>query len=385
MKTYRVSILGCGGRGSAAARAYHQHPRTQVVGLCDLVPELLTRLGGELGVAARYDDYHRMIEATEPDIVVIPTGTEFHHELSLGVLGHGVHVDVEKPLCQTLQEADEVVDLAAARGLRVAVHHQGRTGGAMRSLVAAVKQGRIGELRYLLGSGKGYYAGYGLMNIGTHMLNNMLGVAGHCRSVSAVALTDGRPVTPEDVVPAAGGMGYVVGECLTANLQFAGNVTGTLLQHRFHTMDSAAYCLEVYGSEGRLFWRTGGAWYLPTPHDVPGDEACRWQPLDMIIPDSYSESSSAAEADYGYADDFVRALDEGREHECSGVEGRHVLEIIMGIFEAGARGSRVDLPQRDRTHPLLRWRAEAGLGTPHPVPRPYGEWLQAEDRRLGRG
>src|SRR3990172_8159337 len=107
----------------------------------------------------------------------------------------------------------------------------------------------MGTERFLLGSGKGYYAGYGLMNIGTHMLNNMIGAVGHCRAVSAAVLTDGRPVTPEDVIPAAGGMGYVVGEHLTASLQFAGNLTGTLAQHRFPKVDSTAYCLEVYGTE----------------------------------------------------------------------------------------------------------------------------------------
>jgi len=381
VKTYRVAILGCRSRGTAAARAYHRHPRTEIVGLCDLVPERLATLGEELGVAARYDDYHRMIKACEPDIVAIPTGTEFHHELSVGVLEQGAHIDVEKPMCSTLAQADEVLALAGQRGLQVAVHHQGRTGVAMRSLVAAVRSGQIGELRYLLGSGKGYYGGYGLMNIGTHMLNNMLGVAGHCRSVSATALTDGRAVTPEDVIPAAGGMGYVVGEHLTADLQFDGNVTGTLLQHRFPTVDSTAYCLEVYGTEGRLFWRTNGAWILPVPHDEPGGDGAGWQPLTEVEP---SAAGAMGEADYGYADEFVQALDAGREHECSGVEGRHVMEIMMGIFESGARARRIDLPQQDRTHPLLGWREEAGLGPPAPMPRAYGEWLAAEDERLGR-
>ena len=78
------------------------------------------------------------------------------------------------------------------------------------------------------------------------------------------------------------------------------------------------------------------------------------------------------------------ALDEGREHECSGEAGRQVLEILMGIFESGAYGRRVEVPQKDRCHPLLRWREEAGLQLPAAMPRPYGEWLEAEDRRLGR-
>lgn len=45
MKIYRVAPFGC--------RAYHEHPRSEVVGLCDLVLELLATLGDELGVAGR--------------------------------------------------------------------------------------------------------------------------------------------------------------------------------------------------------------------------------------------------------------------------------------------------------------------------------------------
>ena len=384
MKTYRVAILGCRGRGTAAARAYHHHPRTEVVALCDLVPELLKTLGDELGVAARYADYGKMIAVEAPDIVAIPTGTEFHYPLALGVLEHGVHIDIEKPLCQTLDEADHVLALAAERGVRVAVHHQGRTGGAMRAMKKALDEGRIGEPRFLHGSGKGYYAGYGLMNIGTHMLNNMIGLAGHCRSLSATALTDGHPITVEDVIPAANGMGWIAGEHVTANLRFDGNVTGVLLQHRLPKVDSTAYCLEVYGTEGRLFWRSSGAWLLPVPHDPPGDPVGAWERLDDVVPGHFDPECSAAADDYNFTHDFVDALDEGREHQCSGEEGRHVMEILMAIFAAGAHRREIELPAAGRRHPLLVWREAAGLGEPTAMPRPYNEWLAAEDRRLGR-
>ena len=384
MKNYRVAILGCRGRGTAAARAYHQHPRTDLVALCDLLKERRDTLGEELGVAARYDDFRQMITEESPDIVAIPTGTEFHYELAMAVLQLGVHIDIEKPLCQTLDEADRVLARAADGDLQIAVHHQGRCGGSMRAVQQALASGRIGTLRYLHGSGKGYYAGYGLMNIGTHMLNNMLGLAGPCRSLSATALVDGRPITSQDVIPAANGMGWVAGENITAQLAFDGGVTGTLLQHRFPKVDSTAYALEVYGTEGRLFWRSGGAWLLPVPHDEPSTDAS-WEDLEPIWPASFSPDGAAAEADYAFVDEYVQALDEGRSHCCSGQEGRHVMEIMMAIFESAAHGRRVELPQTDRQHPLISWREHHALGEPDPMPRPYAEWLSAEDQRLGRG
>jgi predicted dehydrogenase len=357
------------------------HARTELVALCDLLPERLQVLGAELGVSACYDDFGRMIAEQAPDIVAIPTGTELHYELSMGVLEHGVHIDVEKPLCTDLQEADRLLEKAAAQGVQVAVHHQGRSGASMKAVQGAEAEGRIGVLRFLQGSGKGYYAGYGLMNIGTHAINAMLGVAGPVCAVTAMAQVAGRSPQPQDAIQAAGGMGYVVGESITATLEFATGVQGVLLQHRFPQVDSRAYTVEFCGSEGRLLWRTGEAWYLPTAHYVPGGVA--WQKLDLALPEGFDAQGKASEPDYSYVDDYVRALDAGGEHESSGAEGRHVLEIILGIFEAAVYGRRVALPQQDRSHPLLRWRREADLPAPAAVQRGYADWLADEDRRLG--
>ena len=382
MKTYRVAILGCRGRGTAAARAYHAHPRTEIVGLCDLVEERRRTLGAEINVTARFADLDEMIQETSPDIVAIPTGTEFHYDLCMRVLEHGVHIEVEKPMCVDLGQADAVIDKAEEKGVQVAVHHQGRVGASMQTIACAFNAGKIGELRYMYGSGKGYYGGYGLMNIGTHMLNNMLHFGKRCESVVAQLTTGGKPITPEDVVPSPSGMGTIAGEYITATMQYEGNVTGTLLQHRFEKMDTNAYTMELFGTEGRLFWKMGGAYCLPTPHYLPDGNNDKWESLELMYPEHYNPKSSASEMDYWFVEDYVNALDEGRPHVCSGHEGRHVIEMMMGIFESAAYGTRVNLPQTDRRHPLLRWREESGLQPPAEMPRGYGEWLTLESKRI---
>ncbi len=382
MKTYRVAILGCRGRGTAAARAYHAHPRTEVIALCDLVQDRLDTLGDELGVTARFADLDEMISQTAPDIVAIPTGTEFHYDLSMRVLEHGVHIDVEKPMCVDLEQADAVVTKANEKGARIAVHHQGRVGAYMRATHKAYTEGRIGELCYINSRGKVYYGGYGLMNIGTHQLNDMFKFAGRCRSVSATALTDNRLITPEDVVPSPHGMGTIAGERITATLHFDNNVTANLLQHRLSTRTSTM--MEIVGTEGRLLGMTGlliqgGAWQLTQWFEPDG-----WEQLEPMYPEHYDRSSPASVDDYWFVEEYVSALDENRDHECGGAAGQHNVEVMMGIFESAAYGNRVDLPQPRRDHPLLRWREENGLPAPEKMPRPYNEWLEAEDRRLGR-
>lgn len=390
MKTYRVAILGCRSRGSSAARVYHAHPRTKVVGLCDLLAERLNTLGDELGVAARYDDLDAMIRETEPDIVAIPTAPALHAPLALRVLEHGVNIEVEKPMGMDLIETDAVMDKAATKGVQVAVHHQWRLSAWTQAVNKVYQEGKIGDLRYIYASGKGYYGGFGLMEIGTHLLTHMIKFGGHCQSVTAHATTRGRPISPHDVLPAPRGNGTIAGDHVTASLQFANGVTGTLLQHRFDQIQLDAHVVELYGSEGRLLWHPQGAWWLPNPHVLPANDLDQWQALQPIYAESFEQvadkipgQSKMTEGDYWFVDEYVRALDEGREHECSGTEGRHVIEIIMGIFESAAYATRVELPQADRQHPLTRWRQEAGLGAPEPMPMVDAEWLEEEERRLG--
>jgi predicted dehydrogenase len=377
-----VAILGCRARGTAAGRAYAAHPRTEVVALCDLLSERVDALGDELGVAARFSDLDAMIAQTCPDVVAIPTGTEFHHDLAMRVLEHGVHVDVEKPIGVDLEEADAMVAGAAAEGVLLAVHHQWRVGCHMRAVRRAVARGAIGELHGAIAQCKGYYGGFGLMDIGTHVVNNLDALFGPCRRVYATASTNGHPITPDDVVLAPAGMGVVAGEHLTATLTYDGGVSATILHHRLDKVYGAG-TMELLGTAGRIALQSTNSWSLEQPHRAPLGQDRAWEPLSPEVPD-FDRGRGASPDDVWFVDEYVRALDEGRDHECGAANGRRVLEVLMAILESAAYGRPVDLPQAGRGHPLLRWRHEHGLGAPPAVPRPYRDWLEAEDRRLGR-
>ena len=131
-----------------------------------------------------------------------------------------------------------------------------------------------------------------------------------------------------------------------------------------------------------MFWKLDQAWRLRTPHLVPGADAAAWEPLGPVYPDGYVDGSAAAEADCGFVDEYVLALDDDRDHECGGHEALNVMEILMGILESGMRRSWVRLPQVDREHSLTRIRRESGLPPAAAAPRAYSDWLAREDQRL---
>ena len=394
-KTYRVAIIGCGPRGNAAAMSYGFHPRTEVVGICDLLPEKLSEVGDRHGIpaAARFSDFEKMIRETRPDIAVISTTADYHYDLGMRVLDLGVNIDVEKPHCEDLAQADAMLARAKARGVQIAVHHQYRKGVTMRALLKVFEEGKIGRVHHIEGNCKGYYGGYGLMDIGCHLINNFVKFGGHVRSVMAFGQTGGRPVEPPDALPSPEGMGMIVGEDLTAMLQMESGVTATLIHHRLPNVGVPPLnsTVEVTGTEGHLMWKSNEAWYLPHGRFVPGGRFDNWQQLPLEYPEGYDEHKSSslnvgsgmyAADDYLYVDEYVQALDEGREHECSGAEVTHVLATMMAVFESAAMGKRVDLPQAEREHPLRRWRRANGLGEPEPMPKNWRKWLEVEDRRL---
>ena len=85
MRRYRVALLGCRARGTSQASAIARHPRTDLVGICDLLPQRLAELGNRFGVpeAARYTDFeqrkgssaHRRRYASATRATTVATGS----------------------------------------------------------------------------------------------------------------------------------------------------------------------------------------------------------------------------------------------------------------------------------------------------------------------
>ena len=391
MKQYKVALLGCGPRGTLASLGYKAHPRTEVVGVCDIDEERLHKLGDILNVNTRYTDADTMLSELKPDIVIIPTRTDFHFPLSKKVLEFGANIDVEKPMCHNLDEADILLNKARETGYRISVHHQGRVGTAFRAVQKAINAGKIGKLRYIFASGKGYYGGYGLLNIGVHSLSYLIGHAGKCTSLHASVLTDGRPIAPDDIATLS--MGTLAGEHITATLEFESGITGNLLHQRFAEVNNHGCYVELFGTEGKILWNTRGAWIINDIYDHPDDfnstttyfrsNNSQWERLPDEIHEDFDPSSNADANEFWYVDEYVKALDTNTQPTTNGNLAMHITEIMMGIFESGAYRKRVNLPQQKRDHPLERWAKETNTTIPKTTLN-YRDWLEAEDKRLGR-
>jgi predicted dehydrogenase len=116
----RVGVIGTGMMGQRHCRIYSTLRRAQLVGVCDANPAAGNR------VARQYDvTFYETIEdlLTNVDAVSLATSTPSHFELAMRCLAHGVHVLVEKPITETLEQAEALTKAAEASGLVVQIGH----------------------------------------------------------------------------------------------------------------------------------------------------------------------------------------------------------------------------------------------------------------------
>lgn len=109
----RVGIIGCG----LITQVMHLHylrelnELFEVTALCDVSPSTLEKVGNQYSIVNRYSDWQEMLRSDIDVVMILTPGT--HAPIAIAAANAGKHVFVEKPMCYTLREADEM--LAAAK------------------------------------------------------------------------------------------------------------------------------------------------------------------------------------------------------------------------------------------------------------------------------
>jgi predicted dehydrogenase len=387
MSKVRVGILGCGPRGNSQAQAWQKLPHVELAALCDLNEERLHATGERFGVKNLYTSYEEMFAREDLLIVNVPARADWHYPLAMAVLEHGVSTIVEKPITIDLQLADKLVETARAQGVRLAVHHQLSCGPIQHKAKSLIAEGAIGQLRCIRAYGKGYYGGFGMMETGTHALDQMRNFGGEVEWVQARVTVRGRDITAADVAQAPRGLGLVAGDTSVAYYAFKNGVYG--IGEFFHRqkMDSRAYGTDLIGTDGMICIRSGtgsGLYLQRDPVWHPMHSTAPWEEIQLSEEDCRVPGTdlSSADAQVWMAQEMINAVQQKREHPCSGEAARTVLEMIVGCYASQMSGGRVSLPLQDRVHPLQRLCEAAGVPTPPFKFWKDAEYLAAEQERL---
>lgn len=157
----RVGLIGCGNRGTAAARdALDAHPSVHLVALADLFADRLEAAREKLKAHAPermlvdrdhrftgFDGYQRVIESS--DVVLIACASRFHPAYLRAAVDAGKHVFVEKPHGidpMGVRATQEAADLGRARGVSVVSGLHNRFDLGVRETVQRIHDGAIGDV-----------------------------------------------------------------------------------------------------------------------------------------------------------------------------------------------------------------------------------------------
>lgn len=147
-----VGLIGCNGMGFANLSSLMRLPGIEVVGLCDVDTRVLDRREGEIAAAGlnkprRYGDYRELLEQRDIDVVVIGTPDHWHCLQLVDALQAGKDVYCEKPIANSIAEADRMLGAVKASDRMVQIGQWQRSEPHFEKAIEFVHSGALGQIR----------------------------------------------------------------------------------------------------------------------------------------------------------------------------------------------------------------------------------------------
>ena len=172
----KVGVIGVGMMGKNHARIYSQLPEAELIGVADVDEDRAISVARSYDCKA-YADYHDLLRANV-SAVSISVPTILHHKIALEAIRKGISVLVEKPIADTVENADEVVEAAQQNKVKLMVGHIERFNPAIIKLKELIDNGQLGDIISISAKRVGPYnprvkdVGV-IVDIGTHDIDIM--------------------------------------------------------------------------------------------------------------------------------------------------------------------------------------------------------------------
>ncbi len=144
----RFGVIGYGYWGPNIVRNLRALEGCQVVGICDQTPAARKRIQAEHPEIPVHSDYSELVKSPDMDAIAVITPVWTHYELARAALENGKHVFVEKPFTSNVRQAEELINLAEQKNLRIMVDHTFLFTGAVRKIRRLLAEGTLGKLYY---------------------------------------------------------------------------------------------------------------------------------------------------------------------------------------------------------------------------------------------
>lgn len=304
MPKLKCAVVGVGYLGKFHAQKYARIEGCELVAVVDTRLDQAQAVAGPLGCQA-LDDYRILLGQVDVVSVVVPT--QAHHAVCVDFLKAGTHVLVEKPITTTLGQADELIALADAAGVRLAVGHLERFNPAAMALAPLLNAPKFIESVRLAPYKPRATDVSVLLDLMIHDVDLIL------------SLVDSEPVHVDCT-----GASVLTRDIDIANarIRFANGCVANITASRVSAKSERK--MRVFQDRACLSL------------DLQNRSLTRYQGATGDEPGIQSETQSFGEADPLLAEiqDFVASVQQGREPKVSGRAGRRALEVVQRITQA---------------------------------------------------
>jgi scyllo-inositol 2-dehydrogenase (NADP+) len=142
----RVGLLAYGAIGHEHNLAVQNTKGLELAAVCDMNPERVAAALELAPDAATFSDATEMLNSGLLDLVVISTPPNTHYQWAKESLSRGIHVVLEKPMALTVDQCDELIDLASNKGRLLVVYQNRRFDDDFVTMRQIIRSGEIGEV-----------------------------------------------------------------------------------------------------------------------------------------------------------------------------------------------------------------------------------------------
>jgi predicted dehydrogenase len=144
----KFGVIGYGYWGPNVVRNLDQLDGSEVLGVCDKSPAARKRLHKTYPHIKVVGETAELLSSPEIDAIAVVTPVWTHYELTKAALENGKHVFVEKPFTSDSAQAEELIELAEKKNLKIMVDHTFLFTGAVKKIGQLLDEGTLGKIYY---------------------------------------------------------------------------------------------------------------------------------------------------------------------------------------------------------------------------------------------
>ena len=148
-KKIKVGVAGCGYWGPNLIRNFRALPECSLKMMCDLNTARLKHLKSLYPEVQGETDYAHMLNGVGIDAVVIATNVRSHFPMAKAALLAGKHTFIEKPMTESVEHCEELVDIAKKNGFVLMIGHTFLYSPVVRKIKEIIEAGDVGDIRYI--------------------------------------------------------------------------------------------------------------------------------------------------------------------------------------------------------------------------------------------